>query len=293
MSELEYRYYTVWDPLLRGLHWWNALTLLALVALGTAGLFLGDALEEPLYDTLTYTHALLGYLFGAGLLARLLWLFVGPREARLGDLLPIGRSGRNLFFATIRYYFSLLRGTPPIYKAHNTFAGVIYVAFFVVASIQVFSGVTMHNSVDEAGGQEAVYSPAEIELALPEYDEEETSRHTQNDDNNNGHREHDHGDSGSKDTMETKGEAEPPAAEEQTFQPTPAVTSHGSHSHDEGEETILEELHEFGYWFIMFFVLAHVFAVFVHELVEPRGLISAMVHGRKTFTKEEWRELDK
>lgn len=252
MSELEYRYYTVWDPLLRGLHWWNALTLLALVALGTAGLFLGDALEGPLHDTLTYTHALFGYLFGAGLLARLLWLFVGPREARLGDLLPMGHTGRNLFFATIRYYLSLLRGTPPIYKGHNTFAGVIYVAFFVVASIQVFSGVTMHNSVDEAGGQEAVYSPAEPELALPEYDDEETSRPTQNDDNNNGHREHDH-----------------------------------------GEETILEELHELGYWFIMFFVLAHVFAVFVHELVEPRGLISAMVHGRKTFTKEEWRELHK
>ena len=59
----------------------------------------------------------------------------------------------------------------------------------------------------------------------------------------------------------------------------------------EGEESELagafEELHEFGHWFIIFFVFAHIFGLLIHELGERRGLLSSMVHGRKFYRKDE------
>ncbi|HKJ89175.1 MAG TPA: cytochrome b/b6 domain-containing protein, partial [Gammaproteobacteria bacterium] len=52
---------TVWDPVLRIIHWWMAITVSAQFALG--GMILGE-------DTLALIHSSVGYLFGASLLAR-------------------------------------------------------------------------------------------------------------------------------------------------------------------------------------------------------------------------------
>lgn len=47
-----------------------------------------------------------------------------------------------------------------------------------------------------------------------------------------------------------------------------------------------EELHEFGFYFIVFFLFAHLGAIIVHELKERSGLLSSMVHGSKYFPKD-------
>ena len=44
-----------------------------------------------------------------------------------------------------------------------------------------------------------------------------------------------------------------------------------------------EEVHEFGLLFIIFFAVAHLGAVIVHELTGEEGLISSMIHGKKYF----------
>ncbi|MBI5493211.1 MAG: cytochrome b/b6 domain-containing protein [Deltaproteobacteria bacterium] len=48
----------------------------------------------------------------------------------------------------------------------------------------------------------------------------------------------------------------------------------------------LEEVHEFGFYFILFFLGAHLFGMVVHEVKEKTGLLSSMVHGKKYFPKE-------
>lgn len=43
----------------------------------------------------------------------------------------------------------------------------------------------------------------------------------------------------------------------------------------------LEEVHEFGFWFIVFFIFAHLGGLVVHEIKEKTGLFSSMIHGKK------------
>lgn len=48
----------------------------------------------------------------------------------------------------------------------------------------------------------------------------------------------------------------------------------------------LEEVHEFGMLFMLFFIAAHLFGMVVHEVKEKTGLFSSMIHGKKYFPKE-------
>lgn len=47
-----------------------------------------------------------------------------------------------------------------------------------------------------------------------------------------------------------------------------------------------EEIHEFGYGFILFFFFCHMGGLVLHELGERSGLLSAMIHGRKYFSRD-------
>lgn len=54
----------------------------------------------------------------------------------------------------------------------------------------------------------------------------------------------------------------------------------------EALEGVLEEAHEFGMLFMLFFIFAHVAGLVAHEIKEKTGLFSSMIHGRKYFRKE-------
>ncbi|MBI4950236.1 MAG: cytochrome b/b6 domain-containing protein [Deltaproteobacteria bacterium] len=59
-----------------------------------------------------------------------------------------------------------------------------------------------------------------------------------------------------------------------------------------GEEAVeaaagaLEEVHEAGFLYIVFFIFAHLVGLVVHEVSEKTGLFSSMIHGKKYFPKE-------
>ncbi|MBI2411814.1 MAG: cytochrome b/b6 domain-containing protein [Deltaproteobacteria bacterium] len=59
-----------------------------------------------------------------------------------------------------------------------------------------------------------------------------------------------------------------------------------------GEEAIkniteaLEEVHEAGFLYILFFIFAHIVGLVVHEVSEKTGLFSSMIHGKKYFPKD-------
>lgn len=48
----------------------------------------------------------------------------------------------------------------------------------------------------------------------------------------------------------------------------------------------LEEIHEFGMLFMIFFIIAHVGGLVVHEIREKTGLLSSMIHGKKYMRKD-------
>lgn len=207
MNDERFGFLAVWDPVLRFLHWWNAGMMTAMVLTGAVFVIAGHDMKEEAEATLATVHALFGFLLGAGLFARVLWLFMGPPTARWTDMLPLSAGRKKVFRGTIGYYIRGLRGELPLYFGHNALAGAAYLAFFAVACTQIISGALF--------------------LGLPE-----------------------------------------------------ALRG----------KSLSHEVHELGFLLILLFMAAHLAAVFVHEVRERHGLISAMVHGRKTFTEGE-REL--
>lgn len=55
----------------------------------------------------------------------------------------------------------------------------------------------------------------------------------------------------------------------------------------EAMEEPLEELHEVGYVFILFFIAAHLFGLVAHEVREKTGLLSSMVNGKKFLRRKD------
>jgi len=62
-------------------------------------------------------------------------------------------------------------------------------------------------------------------------------------------------------------------------------------SHDAGKliEDGAREIHEFGFDFIIFFIIAHVGAVVIHELYEKTGILSSMINGVKFIPEDKFR----
>lgn len=204
MNEKTFRFLPAWDPVLRFLHWWNAASMTAMVTMGVVFMVCGHSLPEAAKASLISMHSAVGFLFGAGVLARVLWLFIGPGTSRWTDMLPISAHHRGVFADTVRFYLRGFKGEPPLYLAHNSFAGVVYLGFFVLAVIQVVSGSVL--------------------LGLPE---------------------------------KMRGKA------------------------------ISHEMHETVFFLILLYIAAHLAAVFLHELKERHGIVSSMIHGKKTFTDDE------
>lgn len=145
MNRTPYYFYLVWDILLRILHWWNALTMFLQITTGSIILILSKTLQDGVSGWLVSFHAICGYMFAAGLLTRILWLFIGPPTASWRDILPLTRNQLRILIDTIRYYLSAMRKPPPLYLAHNPFAGLVYAAFFVLAAGQAVIGAMLLN----------------------------------------------------------------------------------------------------------------------------------------------------
>lgn len=73
----------VYDPVLRGIHAWNALLVVLLLLLGRVAEWLG---YTPDAASLRHFHLLAGYGLVLGLVARITWGVVGPEHARLSAL---------------------------------------------------------------------------------------------------------------------------------------------------------------------------------------------------------------
>ncbi|MFQ5644823.1 MAG: cytochrome b/b6 domain-containing protein [Thiogranum sp.] len=119
----------VWDVPVRLFHWINFTTVVALFFMGFIMLYKKEpgitGLEAKI--ALKEVHVIIGYVFVANLLMRLLWAFVGNCHARWSAFLPY----RGMF-ADIRDYVRALRqGRPQPYLGHNP-VGRLAVAFLLL-----------------------------------------------------------------------------------------------------------------------------------------------------------------
>ena len=110
-----------WDPLLRLTHWGIAVVVLANYAFTKPG---GSI------------HIAMGWA-GLGLLAlRLLWGFVGPREARFASFAPNP-------LAALRHLAGLAQGRAPHYPSHNPAGAIMAYALWACLAVLIGTGLAM------------------------------------------------------------------------------------------------------------------------------------------------------
>ncbi len=86
--------------------------------------------------------------------------------------------------------------------------------------------------------------------------------------------------SGGKDLLSARGSYFPSVAYADEDEEWGERGWYGEGEEGEGSEWA-EEVHEFGFYFILFFLLAHLTGLVVHEIGEEAGLFSSMIHGKK------------
>lgn len=111
----------VWDPFVRVFHW------------SLAGLFL---LAYATGDEIENVHIAAGYAIAGLLGLRILWGFVGPRNARFSDFV---RSPR----AVLAYMRDVALLRAPRYLGHNPAGGTMVVALIVTLIVTCTTGYMM------------------------------------------------------------------------------------------------------------------------------------------------------
>ena len=129
-----------WDPLLRLAHWGIAGVVLANYAFTKEG---GSVHIAP------------GWAGMALLLLRLIWGFVGPREARFASFPPNP-------MAALRHLGGLLRGKAPQYPSHNPAGALMAYALWACLAVLMLTGLGMSGL--------SPFARADLEAAVAEGD---------------------------------------------------------------------------------------------------------------------------
>ena len=129
-----------WDPLLRLAHWGIAGVVIANYAFTKEG---GSV------------HIALGWAGMALLLLRLIWGFVGPREARFASFPPNP-------MAALRHLGGLLRGKASQYPSHNPAGALMAYALWACLAVLMLTGLGMSGL--------SPFAQADLEAAVAEGD---------------------------------------------------------------------------------------------------------------------------
>lgn len=139
MSEL--KSYAVWDAPTRAFHWINALSVLALAAVGYV-ILNGSALgiTNPGKILLKTLHVWIGYVFVANLLFRIVWAFIGNHYARWPQMLP---GGPGYIGALRGYVTAFVAGRPQHWLGHNPLGRISVALLFLLMVIQAATGLLL------------------------------------------------------------------------------------------------------------------------------------------------------
>lgn len=139
----------IWDLFVRIFHW---------------GLVASFAVAYTTEDDTLAIHVWAGYLVGGLVLARILWGFVGPKNARFSDFVcgP---------FTAWRYLVDLLRFRAPRHIGHSPAGGVMVLMLMAGCLVTVWTGMQQY-AAEEGKGPLAYEAPL-VAQALADEDERE------------------------------------------------------------------------------------------------------------------------
>jgi Ni/Fe-hydrogenase 1 B-type cytochrome subunit len=139
----------VWDRIVRATHWLIAFSIFVLAATGfyMGNPFIvapGEAGEHHIMQTVQVVHFATAIVFSLAVLARIYWMFAGPRHARWREFIPVSRTRRQHMAQTLAYYLFLRREPPPS-VGHNALAGATYVIVFLLYLFMMLSGFGLYS----------------------------------------------------------------------------------------------------------------------------------------------------
>jgi cytochrome b len=129
METITYRRQKVYDPVLRLIHLWNALSILFLMAT----IWFSELFEKGVgEDTLWQLHIYIGYALIVGIVARLAWSIVGPRHARFSDMWHPAA-----WWSAVRHFN--FQSKPRF--GHDTLASGVYLLLYVLLAVMAVTGL--------------------------------------------------------------------------------------------------------------------------------------------------------
>ena len=130
----------VWHKSIRFFHWLNVICILCLVAVGLV-IFNSKALGvstdgKVLLKTI---HVLIGYVFAANLIIRLIFAVVGKGQQRFSKMLPFMKG----YMTELSDY---RKGRTKVTKGHNPVGKLMVAALLIAMSIQLVTGLFLAGS---------------------------------------------------------------------------------------------------------------------------------------------------
>lgn len=141
MSSQEYKSYNAWDRGTRLFHWVNVLCILILMVLGLLILNGGDyGLGGEFKISMKVFHTLVGYIFVANLVWRIIWGFIGGPNARWRKILPGGKG----YGADLKSFVAAEKSdNPEYYKAHNPVGRIMVTLLILLCISQAVTGLVV------------------------------------------------------------------------------------------------------------------------------------------------------
>lgn len=138
----------VWDLVVRSTHWVIAVSMAVLVV---TGFYLGDpytvssgeAGEHFVMGTNRAVHFYAAIAFTLAVLSRIVWMFIGPPNARWQQFIPVTRERRKALKETFLFYI-WFRPTPPPATGHNALAGFAYTFVFLLYLVMIATGMGLY-----------------------------------------------------------------------------------------------------------------------------------------------------
>ena len=140
----------VWDAVVRSTHWLVAGSILTLTI---TGLYMGrpyqgsvgPATPHFLMGWMKTVHFYAAIVFALSLLSRVLWLFIGPKQASWREFIPTTQARWRNFGKTLRFYL-FLSVEPPGAAGHNAVAGLAYTGVFFLYAVMLVTGLALYGA---------------------------------------------------------------------------------------------------------------------------------------------------
>ncbi len=139
----------VWDALVRLTHW---LIVGSVAVLAVTGYYMGKPfVQEPgragahfMTGWIRVIHFYGAIVFSCAVLARLVWIFLGPRQSGWREFIPTTKERFRHIWGVIRFYL-LIDKDPPMAVGHNPLAGLTYVFVYCLYGVLVLTGFALYS----------------------------------------------------------------------------------------------------------------------------------------------------